>query len=160
MARPVTPFDSLIKKSTNGCWHWTGQIERTGYGRATVNRWPHLAHRVAYERSHGVHLAPRGHPDHRQVDHSCHNRSKSCQGGPTCLHRRCVNPAHLVLATALENTEASNRTPAHINRRKIECIRGHAFTEENTYRKPNGSRTCRRCKASECTRRRARKRAS
>ncbi len=25
------------------------------------------------------------------------------------------------------------------------CVRGHAFTDENTYRRPNGGRNCRTC---------------
>jgi hypothetical protein len=158
MARPITPFDSLIRKSTNGCWHWTGDLDKGGYGIATVNRKPRRSHRVAYERHHGVHLPKRGEPGHMQVDHACHNRSKSCPGGSTCLHRRCVNPAHLVLLTAKENTEASVHTAAHVNRRKTHCVHLHEFTVENTYIKPNGARACKRCKAQSDTERRSRQR--
>lgn len=35
----------------------------------------------------------------------------------------------------------------HHNAVKTECIRGHEFTEENTYRRADGSRACKRCKA-------------
>jgi len=149
-------FNHYIKKSTNGCWHWTGMISTIGYGYASVNRSPKLAHRLAYEQHHGITLEPRGHPDHRQVDHLCHNRSKSCPGGPECLHRRCVNPAHLALVTAAENTEASARTPAHQNRHKTHCKNGHEFTPENTRirNRPGGGRQCKRCQAINCTRRR------
>ena len=111
------PFDQKYDVAENGCWIWNGHVTRWGYGETSVNRRPKLAHRVAYERAHGVTLAPRGHAEHRQVDHECHNRAEDCAGGPSCLHRRCVNPAHLVLKTAAENTEDSPHTVAHKNRR-------------------------------------------
>lgn len=115
------PFDQKYDVAENGCWIWNGHVTRWGYGETSVNRRPKLAHRVAYERAHGVTLAPRGHAEHRQVDHECHNRAEDCAGGPSCLHRRCVNPAHLVLKTAAENTEDSPHTAAHKNRRKTHC---------------------------------------
>ena len=31
------------------------------------------------------------------------------------------------------------------NRQKTECLRGHPFDEENTYRRPDGRRNCRQC---------------
>lgn len=134
-------------------------VDRNGYPHVTISRRDHLAHRVAYERHHGVQLPKRGEPGHRQVDHECHNRSKSCPGGPTCLHRRCVNPEHLTLATAKENSEASDRTPAHRNRRKTHCSNGHEFTPENTYEqvRKNGttvSRSCKKCQVANRTRNR------
>lgn len=157
-------FESRITKHASGCWHWTGRISRTGYGDAWKlmpdgKKPPYPAHRLAYERAHGVDLPRRGEPGHRQVDHTCHNRSKSCPGGRSCLHRRCVNPTHLVLATAKENSEASSNTPAHRNRRKTHCSRGHAFTPDNTYIqvRKNGttvSRSCKRCQIDNRTRNR------
>jgi hypothetical protein len=74
-----------------------------------------------------------------------------------------VNPAHLELVTPRENTEASTATPAHINRRKTHCPRGHEFTPENTYIqvRKNGtsvSRSCKRCQIANRTRNRRRQR--
>lgn len=115
-----------VVKNQNGCWHWTGRIDSNGYGQVAVGsrtdgtRGTASAHRHVYELTHGP-LVPKGEEGHRQVDHECHNRSKSCAGGPSCLHRRCVNPAHLSLKTAAENTEDSAHTPAHKNRRKTHC---------------------------------------
>lgn len=138
-------FDHYVKKSTSGCWHWTGGINKDGYGIASVDRKPRAAHRVAYERHHGVTLEPRGHPDHRQVDHACHNHSKSCKGGLACLHRRCVNPAHLELVTPAENTEASSSATAHVNRRKTHCsVCGNDLNGPYVYRSGN-SRKCMPC---------------
>ena len=40
--------------------------------------------------------------------------------------------------------------PAHLwhhNAVKDHCIRGHPFDEENTYRRSDGTRCCRRCKS-------------
>lgn len=145
MVRGARPFDSLIKKSTNGCWHWIGYVDKNGYPIATVNRLPVLAHRLAFERHHGVRLAPRGTPEHRQVDHACHNRSRSCPGGTSCLHRRCVNPAHLELTTPAENTERSSRTAAHKNRRKTHCgVCGNDLNGPDVYHY-GGGRKCKPC---------------
>lgn len=151
-------FDHYIKKSPSGCWHWTGGINKDGYGIASVARRPKPAHREAYERHHGVELAPRGEPEHRQVDHECHNRSKSCKGGPTCLHRRCVNPGHLILTTAAENSEASPHATAHVNRRKAHCgTCGNDLNGTEVYRYGK-SRKCKPCavrRSREAKRRRA-----
>lgn len=164
-------FMSHVSKSRNGCWHWTAHVTKRGYGQCYVGsrtdgtRRSVLAHRWAYERHHGVQLPGPKESDYRQVDHECHNRSKSCRGGPTCMHRRCVNPAHLVLATPKENTEASEHTPAHRNRRKTHCPQGHEYTPQNTYTqvRANGttvSRSCRRCQIAKSTARRRRQRAA
>ena len=64
------------------CWEWTGYCERNGYGRYHK----YLVHRVAYELSTGES------PGDLLVDHICRNRV-------------CVNPAHLRLVTAKQNSE-------------------------------------------------------
>ena len=63
------------------CWEWTGG-RRNGYGYYKTSR----AHRVAYELSTGEI------PGDLYADHICRNRL-------------CVNPAHLRLATAKQNSE-------------------------------------------------------
>jgi hypothetical protein len=152
-ALPVSVrFHSKIHKAANGCWHWTGTIqEKTGYGTlfmgtaAEGNRRNVSAHRYAYELATGIPLtAKRGEPGHLQVDHECHNRSASCPGGPTCMHRRCVNPAHLRAVPARVNIMAG-KTPAARNAAATHCKRGHAFTSDNTYMTKRGQRQCRRC---------------
>ena len=78
------------------------------------------------------------------VGHSCHDRvAESCT--PPCLHRRCVNPAHLVLQTPGENIRASATTTASLNAAKTHCVNGHPFDKENTGIRPDGNRYCKQC---------------
>lgn len=82
---------------TDECWPWTGYIDRKGYGQTTQQYGERAAHRMSYE----LHTGPI--PAGLQVDHVCHTMSPDCPGGSTCMHRRCVNPAHLELVTLVEN---------------------------------------------------------
>lgn len=100
---------------TNGCWYWTGYVDRYGYGTFRVGsitdgtRRKVYAHRWSYTNSTGLE-AP------QDVDHTCHNEDKSCPGGVTCLHRRCVRPDHLIAATRSENLTNSG-SMSHKGRR-------------------------------------------
>ncbi len=131
---------------TSACWFWTGSIDsKTGYGHFAViprNRGSQLAlsHRVSYE----LHVGPI--PAELEIDHLCHLADKSCLGGITCLHRRCVNPAHLEAVTPHINTLSSRMSTKTI------CIRGHDLTNPaNVYVRGhgNGRRQCRACHALE-----------
>lgn len=127
----------------NACWTWTGPLTSSKYG--WIRRLAHprpVAHRFAYEQLVGPI------PDGMQLDHQCHNRDKSCPGGRACLHRRCVNPAHLEPTTCAVNIRRG--------RDRIDtCPAGHPWDEENTSWR-RGARNCRACHVAEVTERRAR----
>lgn len=96
-------LDAHVVKG-DGCWEWTGTVSSwTGYG--TIGNVG--VHRLMFER----HVGPI--PDGATIDHMCHNEAAHaglCEGGNTCLHRRCCNPEHLQLVTHGENLAASPLT--------------------------------------------------
>jgi hypothetical protein len=121
----------------NGCIHFMGATN-SGYGIVWVGapegRRLRRAHRAHYE----LMIGPI--PEGMTLDHTCHNEDPTCLGGPTCLHRRCVNLEHLEPKSRGANVNASPRS----NARKTHCKWGHEFTPENTsvWR---GHRKCRAC---------------
>lgn len=105
---------------TNSCWLWTGYLHH-GYGSFNPTREENVyAHRWAYEFCVGT--IPNG----LQIDHLCRVRN-------------CVNPDHLEAVTPAINASRS------IVATKTHCIRGHEFTEANTFIRANGTRRCRTC---------------
>jgi len=128
---------------TETCWNWMGYLFR-GYGRFHAD--PELiAHRFAYE------LLVGPIPEGMTLDHLCHNADPTCAGGPTCAHRRCVNPVHLEPVTSPENS--SRRNP------RTHCPAGHPYSEANTYHHPRGDLVCLICRREASRRYKARKRA-
>jgi len=69
------------------CWPWTGSRNVKGYGRVSEHGRPVLAHRVAWALAHGEMAAP----GMGLVLHHCDSPP-------------CVNPGHLYLGTAADNT--------------------------------------------------------
>lgn len=114
----------------DGCWLYTGSLTDQGYGRATMDGRLLFVHRIAMGNP----------PSHLHVDHLCHNRDTTCEGGPTCHHRRCFNPAHLEVVTPSEN---SRRRHARIVM-PSQCKRGHPYPEFVRWTK-RGQRYCIEC---------------
>lgn len=115
---------------TSECWPWLGTRNGNGYGiidNATHGLW--RAHRLSLH-LHGVDV-----PKDKIVMHSCD-------------HPWCVNPAHLSVATRLENNRDAQAKgiSGNWNRMKTHCKYGHEFTPENTIYQKNGQRNCRTCR--------------
>tara|TARA_R100000951_G_scaffold58967_2_gene49667 strand:+ start:30064 stop:30588 length:525 start_codon:yes stop_codon:yes gene_type:complete len=137
-------FMRQVIKSVNGCWLFQGSGTTDGYGhhRQGPGQPREMAHKFSYRLHKG------DVPDGMQVDHKCHTEAveqEKCDGGEACTHRRCVNPNHLELVTASENTTRQ----AHANRMKNECPKGHEFTPENTIVWSDGKRRCRTCRTAQ-----------
>lgn len=66
------------------CWFWTGKILYNGYGSFSIGKSNCMAHRVAWELTHGRI------PYDRVIAHHCDVRN-------------CVRPSHLFVATQKEN---------------------------------------------------------
>lgn len=113
----------------DGCWEWQGGRFANGYGAVQYRKRLAKAHRVAYSLWHGVDL-----PSSRYL-HARHH----------CDNPGCVRPDHLSFGTASENSQDRDNKRRGLHSRKDACARGHMFTDENTYRRPDGGRNCRAC---------------
>lgn len=135
-------WPKVDKRPDGGCWLWTAGLRESGYGAFKVGTgMQRQAHRIAYE------LLVGSIPAGFQLDHMCHNEDLMCTGrGRDCLHRRCVNPAHLKPVTSRENL-LNGHTITASKAAQTHCIHGHEFTLENTRVRKNGTRNCRTCNA-------------
>jgi HNH endonuclease len=137
-------FLRAVIAPTSGCLVWDGRMTRGGYGQIGLSAKhaaelgssrTYLVHRLAWELANGP--IPKG----MQIDHLCRNRA-------------CINPKHLEVVTASENTRrglgpaaSAIRMRAMVKARAAaitHCPQGHEYTPENTYLH-NGMRTCRTC---------------
>jgi hypothetical protein len=124
----VDRFWSHVEK-TDGCWLWTGGLDRYGYGRFWNGERYVRAHRFAYELLVGP--IPEGH----DIDHVRKNG---------CTHRNCVHaPEHLEPVTRRVNLLRGDTLVA-ANAAKTHCPAGHPYDDENTC-VSGGKRYCRAC---------------
>lgn len=141
-------LDGLIDQrgGPSACWPWTGGSLVRGYPTvgvklATGGRRNVKVHRLVCEVANGE--------VDETVDHTCHD-ARTCPGGESCPHRRCLNPAHLIAESRARN---ASRNRAGL-RREL-CGRGHDLAD--AYIDPSGERHCRRCTAITSQERRARR---
>src|SRR5437870_12692190 len=87
-------FEIQVIRPTDpdACWGW--RLKPTGQGYSTLlvgGRKGGLikAHRIAYE----LFVGPI--PDCAVIDHTCHRKDPACPRRRRCVHRKCLNPAHL-----------------------------------------------------------------
>lgn len=113
------------------CLLWDGPLDKDGYGHFYLRRRNRGSHRVAWWNVRG------DIPDGMVVNHKCRNR-------------HCVNPQHLEVITARENSLRDSTSPAALNARKVMCPRGHAYD-----RKYGRQRYCSICEREKSRRLRA-----
>lgn len=129
LSLPPGILDKIEPEPNSGCWLWIAYIDKHGYGKFNISEHGRnrnvLAHRYVFELVRGP--IPPG----LQTDHLCKTRS-------------CVNPAHLELVTSAVN----NRRGLNHNRLKTHCQRGHPYSGDNLYLRPDGlGRDCKACRA-------------
>lgn len=114
---------AIIVDPGTGCWLWTRELNNNGYAyvRQPGTGRKLLVHRLLYL------ILVGSIPDGHELDHF------------RCEQPCCVRPDHVEPVTHRENMARSKRA------RRTHCIRGHAYTPENTGRPTRGGRYCRRC---------------
>jgi DNA-binding CsgD family transcriptional regulator len=92
----IARFWSKVDMSAgaDGCWLWTAGKFKHGYGQFWIGGKVRMAHRLSWEIENGP--VPSG--DHHGTMCVCHR----------CDVPSCVNPAHLVLGTQLDNVADRN----------------------------------------------------
>src|SRR5881409_2055104 len=120
MATHFQPLHTRYEVRPNGCWRWTSNRDRYGYGQFKVGKRYFSAHRYFYEFFNSTRIPPG-----MVLDHICRTKA-------------CVNPQHLEIVTQRENSvrHYANQT---------ECKHGHPLTGDNLYIRPDGRRYCRTC---------------
>jgi hypothetical protein len=110
-----------------GCALWQGTVNYKGYGSKGYRGKTWNVHRMVYILTHGASLTTE-----QFVCHSCDNR-------------RCINPDHLWIGTALDNSRDSYLKERHWVHLKTQCPKGHPYTEPSVFRETRKGRNCPIC---------------
>lgn len=144
---PTSAWERIAVDAATGCWLWLGGLTPGGYGRYRGTS----AHLAVFR----VLAGPT--PEGLDADHLCHD-PRTCRGGRTCRHRRCVCPTCLIWATRAEQLAPHRRNRWGHSFEKLApldvCKFGHEFTPQNTTWNLSRGMWVRRCKA--CARETAR----
>ncbi len=111
------------------CWEWMSVVNDSGYGEFSMDGRMKKAHRASYELFNG------SIPDGLLVRHKCDTRT-------------CVNPWHLILGTAKDNSQDTLSRGRNPNASKSFCIRGHSLKDPKNLVPRKGKvkvRVCRTC---------------
>lgn len=129
-------FDErYIPEPNTGCWLWTRQLDKDGYGTFSFRKNFIRAHRWSLERKLGRKIK-----SGMLANHQCHTPS-------------CVNPDHLYEGTQFQNMQDRKirggypKGIGNFVRRGGFCKRGHVENKENTWTHPiRGYRSCKVCR--------------
>ena len=117
----------ILKNEISGCWEWCGYVSKHGYGQFSYKKKSWKAHRIVYLLFSG------DLKEGLEIDHLCRNR-------------KCVNPKHLEQVTRAVNVYRG-LSPIAVFMKRNECSKGHKYTPENTYKRPNDpKRFCKICR--------------
>lgn len=118
-----------IEAGPDECWLWTAATNMWGYGSFGDTPFTTIgAHVFAWVLVNGREPNPG-----MIIRH-------------TCDIPACVNPKHLIEGTHQDNALDRSTKGRGWRMDNTHCINGHEYTDENTYIKPNGCRSCKICK--------------
>lgn len=108
----------------NGCWEFTGTLDRYGYGQISYQGKITKVHRLSWELKN------------KKLSTKCILH--------TCDNRKCFNPKHLYEGDKKQNSIDAVYRMRLFNQRKTHCSNNHEFNDKNT-RMYGKRRICRVC---------------